>query len=172
MDEAAGVVGMLREHGFRITPQRHAIIQEVLRASGHILPQDVTRRVQRRLPAVNASTVYRTLATLEEVGVLRHAHLERGAEYHRTGDVEHVHLTCSSCGAEDDLGLREAESLKRLVERASGYTPDLTHFAISGLCARCRRSSNGRRRTGDATRRRAPAGRSPSRARTGSRGRG
>ena len=138
MDEVAAVVAMLREHGYRITPQRQAIVREVLRARGHILPQDVARRVQRRLPAVNASTVYRTLATLEDVGVVRHAHLERGAEYHRVGDVEHVHLTCSSCGAEEDLGIREAGSLKRLLERSRGFTPDLTHFAISGLCARCR----------------------------------
>ncbi|HWC31688.1 MAG TPA: Fur family transcriptional regulator [Actinomycetota bacterium] len=138
MDEAASVVAMLREHGYRITPQRQAIVREVLRARGHVVPQDVARRVQRRLPGVNASTVYRTLATLEEVGLLRHAHLERGAEYHRTGDVEHVHLTCSRCGAEEDLGIREAGSLKRLLERSRGFTPDLTHFAISGVCARCR----------------------------------
>jgi len=137
--EVAAVAAMLRERGYRITPQREAILGEVLRAPGHIVPQDVTRRVQRRLPAVNPSTVYRTLAMLEDVGVVRHAHLERGAEYHRTGDVEHVHLTCASCGAEDDLSIREAESLKRLLGRHAGFTPDLTHFAISGLCADCRR---------------------------------
>ena len=137
MNEVDGVVAMLREHGYRVTPQRQAIVREVLRAQGHILPLEIARRVQRRMPAVNPSTVYRTLATLEEVGVVRHAHLERGAEYHRAGDVEHVHLTCSSCGAEDDLGIREAESLKRLLQRSRGFTPDLTHFAISGLCVRC-----------------------------------
>jgi Fur family ferric uptake transcriptional regulator len=139
--EVAAVAAMLRERGYRITPQREAILGEVLRAPGHIVPQDVTRRVQRRLPAVNPSTVYRTLAMLEDVGVVRHAHLERGAEYHRAADVEHVHLTCASCGAEDDLSIREAESLKRLLERHRGFTPDLTHFAISGLCADCRRRS-------------------------------
>jgi Fur family ferric uptake transcriptional regulator len=112
----------------------------VLGARGHITPQDVTRRVQRRMPAVNASTVYRTLAMLEEVGVVRHSHLERGAEYHRADDVEHVHLTCSRCGDEDDLSMREAESLKRLVQRHRGFRPDLTHFAISGLCADCQRA--------------------------------
>ncbi len=140
MRERGPIAAMLRERGYRITPQREAIHDEVLRARGHITPQDVTRRVQRRMPAVNASTVYRTLAMLEEVGVVRHSHLERGAEYHRTDDVEHVHLTCSRCGAEDDLSMREAESLKRLVQRHRGFRPDLTHFAISGLCADCQRA--------------------------------
>jgi Fur family ferric uptake transcriptional regulator len=139
MDESTTLTTMLRERGYRITPQREAILHEVLRSQGHITPQDVTRRVQRRMPAVNPSTVYRTLAMLEDVGVVRHSHLERGAEYHRADEVEHVHLTCSRCGAEDDLSLAEAESLKRLIREHRGFQPDLTHFAISGLCARCRR---------------------------------
>ncbi len=143
--ELDGLTGILRQRGLRITPQREAILEEVLRARDHIVPQEVARKVQRRLPAVNPSTVYRTLAVLEEVGVVRHAHLERGAAYHRAGDVEHVHLTCSRCGGEQDLSVREAESLKRLLERARGFTPDLTHFAISGVCADCRGS--GRRRS-------------------------
>ena len=130
----------LRERGYRITPQREAILAEVLTAEGHITPQDVARRVQRRMPAVNASTVYRTLDMLEEAGIVRHAHLERGAEYHRADESRHVHLTCSSCGAEDDLSLKEAESLERVIQRHRGFRPDLAHFAISGLCANCQRS--------------------------------
>jgi Fur family ferric uptake transcriptional regulator len=141
--EARTVATMLRERGYRITPQRETILQEVLASRGHITPQDIARRVQRRMPAVNPSTVYRTLALLEDVGVVRHSHLEAGAEYHRADEVEHVHLTCSSCGAEDDLSLEEAESLKRLVQEHRGFLPDLTHFAISGLCGACQ---NKRRR--------------------------
>jgi Fur family ferric uptake transcriptional regulator len=139
MADLGTVTSALRERGYRITPQREAILREVLRAEGHITPQDVARRVQRRMPAVNASTVYRTLGMLEEAGVVRHAHLERGAEYHRAEESRHVHLTCSSCGAEDDLSLREAESLEELIHRHRGFIPDLTHFAISGLCASCQR---------------------------------
>jgi Fur family transcriptional regulator, ferric uptake regulator len=149
VDEAAAVAAMLRERGYRITPQREVILEEVLATRGHITAQDVSRRVQRRLPAVNASTVYRTLAMLEEVGVVRHAHLESGAEYHRTDEVEHVHLTCSRCGAEDDLSMEEAGSLREVIRGHRGFLPDLTHFAIGGLCGRCqrevRRGRGGRR---------------------------
>ena len=131
------IVAMLRQRGYRITPQREAIIEEVMGSEGHITPQDVARRVQRRMPAVNPSTVYRTLELLEREGVVKHSHLERGAEYHRAGEGEHVHLTCSRCGAGDDLSLAEAESLRGLVRKHRGFLPDLTHFAIGGLCAAC-----------------------------------
>ena len=94
------------------------------------------------MPGVNASTIYRTLSLLEEVGVLAHAHLEGGAEYHRAEEAGHVHLTCSNCGAEDDLSIEEAEALSHVIERHHGFVPDLTHFAISGLCADCFRAAS------------------------------
>jgi len=133
------VIGVLRARGLRMTPQRRAIVAEIMRTRGHISPTALARKVQGEMPGVNASTVYRTLSLLEEVGVLSHAHLEGGAEYHRAEEAGHVHLTCSNCGAEDDLSLEEAEALSNLIERHREFLPDLTHFAISGLCAECRR---------------------------------
>ena len=133
------VIEILRTHGLRMTPQRRAIVAEIMRTQGHISPTALARKVQGEMPGVNASTIYRTLATLEEVGVLAHAHLESGAEYHRAEEAGHVHLTCSNCGAEDDLSMDEAQALVGLIQRHHGFQPDLTHFAISGLCADCAR---------------------------------
>lgn len=136
---AEGVIELLRQRGLRMTPQRRVIVSEIMRTQGHISPTALARRVQGELPGVNASTIYRTLSVLEEAGVLAHAHLEGGAEYHRAEDAGHVHLACSRCGAEDDLSLDEADALQQLIEQHHGFLPDLTHFAISGLCAECRR---------------------------------
>lgn len=124
-----------------MTPQRRAIVGEVMATKGHISPTAICRRVQQRHPDVNPSTVYRTLDLLEEVGVLSHSHLEQGAEYHRRAEGGHVHLACSSCGAEDSLSLLEADALQELVRRHRGFEADLTHFAISGRCARCARAA-------------------------------
>ena len=131
----------LRDQGLRMTPQRRAIVAEIMRTQGHISPTDLARKVQGEMPGVNASTIYRTLTLLEEVGVLAHAHLEGGAEYHRAEEAGHVHLTCSNCGAEDDLSLAEAEALSELIRQHHGFLPDLTHFAISGLCRDCQRAA-------------------------------
>ena len=133
------VISALRDRGLRMTPQRRAIVAEIMRTRGHISPTTLARKVQGDMPGVNASTIYRTLALLEEMGVLAHAHLESGAEYHRTEEAGHVHLTCSNCGDEDDLSIREADALIRLIEQHHGFEPDLTHFAIGGLCADCRK---------------------------------
>lgn len=136
---AESVLALLKQRGLRMTPQRRAIVAEIMSADGHISPATVARRVQDRVPGVNASTVYRTLDLLENAGVLSHTHLESGAEYHRRAEQEHVHLTCSSCGSEESLSLAEAKRLRDMVVRHHGFQPDLTHFAISGLCAACQR---------------------------------
>ena len=55
--------------------------------------------VRRQSQAVNISTVYRTLELLEELGLVRHAHLsDRAPTYHSTTEPEHVHLVCRDCG--------------------------------------------------------------------------
>jgi Fur family ferric uptake transcriptional regulator len=123
-----------------MTPQRRAIVTEIMAAEGHINPASVSRRVRERVPDVNPSTVYRTLALLEELGVLSHAHLEAGPEYHRSSDGQHVHLTCAGCGSEESLSMDEADRLRSLISRHHGFHPDFTHFAISGICAGCQRA--------------------------------
>ena len=131
---------LLKAHGLRMTPQRRAIVAEIMASDGHITPSALAQRVRERVPGVDPSTVYRTLDLLEQLGVLSHSHLESGAGYHRRAEAQHVHLTCSRCGSEDSLTLGEAKRLKELVGRHRGFEPDLTHFAISGLCAACQRA--------------------------------
>ena len=138
---AETVLELLRSRGLRMTPQRRAIVAEIMATDGHISPAAVARRVRDRVPGVNASTVYRTLDLLEELGILSHAHLESGAEYHRREDSEHVHLSCSRCGAQESLSVSETRQLKRLIGRHQGFQADFTHFAISGLCAVCQREA-------------------------------
>jgi Fur family ferric uptake transcriptional regulator len=138
MDAAVDdVLGLMRTRGLRMTPQRRAIVTEIMLTRGHISPAAVARRVQERIPGVNPSTVYRTMGLLEQVGVLSHAHLESGAEYHRRTEGKHVHLTCSECGMDESLSMVEAEHLEHLIAGHHGFRADLTHFAISGLCTNC-----------------------------------
>ena len=140
--EFGDVMDLLKERGLRMTPQRRAIVSEVMRTQGHIAPAAIARKIQSEMPGVNASTIYRTLALLEEVGVLQHSHLETGAEYHKADEAQHVHLTCHRCGRDDALSLTEAGKLGELIHHHHGFVADLTHFAITGLCAECAAASS------------------------------
>src|SRR5262245_4977204 len=127
-------VELLRGQGMRMTPQRLAIVGEIMSTSGYVIPIAVIERVQARIPGVSPSTVYRTLERLEQVGVLTHVHLESGIGYHRLADVQHVHLTCARCGAEKELPSTALERLERVIVDDHDFWPDFSHHAISGIC--------------------------------------
>ena len=89
----------LREQGLRLTPQRELILRAVEELR-HATPDEVLAHVRGQVSSVNASTVYRTLEVLEELGLVRHTHLsDRAPTYHSTREHEHVHVVCRGCGS-------------------------------------------------------------------------
>ncbi|KRE97249.1 Fur family transcriptional regulator [Nocardioides sp. Soil774] len=138
----------LREQGLRLTPQRELILAAVEQL-GHATPDEVLAHVRGQVRSVNASTVYRTLEVLEELGLVRHTHLsDRAPTYHSTREHEHVHAVCRSCRAVTSY---DTEVVAPLVERlaADGFTVDVGHLAVFGVCADCAGRETGGR--GDPT---------------------
>ena len=85
-------------------PQRELILAAVEKL-GHATPDEVLAEVREHSSAVNASTVYRTLEVLEDLGLVRHAHLsDRAPTYHSVSDHEHFHLVCRNCGRVVSVG--------------------------------------------------------------------
>src|ERR687897_723206 len=57
---------LLRDKGYRLTPQRELVLSAVDRL-GHATPDEILAAVREQSSAVNVSTVYRTLELLEEL---------------------------------------------------------------------------------------------------------
>ena len=128
----------LRGSGYRLTPQRELILAAVERL-GHATPDEVLAEVRQHSEAVNVSTVYRTLEVLEELGLVRHAHLsDRAPTYHSVTDHEHFHLVCRNCQQVISV---DPDVLTPLLERLDadhGFTADVGHLTVFGTCASCR----------------------------------
>ncbi len=127
----------LRGSGKRMTAQR----QEILRAVetlGHATPDEVLGEVHKRSTTINISTVYRTLEVLEELGLVRHAHLsDRAPTYHSVGGHEHFHLVCRNChrviSVDPDVLTPVVEALRA----EHGFIPDVGHLTVFGTCKEC-----------------------------------
>jgi Fur family ferric uptake transcriptional regulator len=132
-----GLLAQLRSRGLRLTPQRQLVLEAVT-ALRHATPEEVLAEVQRTASGVNASTVYRTLELLEELGLVNHAHLGHGAPtYHAADDEEHLHLVCRTCGAITETEVALAAPLVEILRSQHGFHTDVSHFAIYGTCAGC-----------------------------------
>jgi Fur family ferric uptake transcriptional regulator len=127
----------LRAKGYRLTPQRELVLHAVERL-GHATPDEVLTAVREESQAVNISTVYRTLELLEELGLVRHAHLhDRAPTYHSTAGPAHVHLVCRRCGKVVEVPSDVVDPLTRTLHDAHGFTTDVGHLTIFGTCATC-----------------------------------
>ena len=127
----------LRAKGYRLTPQRELVLRAVERL-GHATPDEVLAAVREQSQAVNVSTVYRTLELLEELGLVRHAHItDRAPTYHSTATPDHVHLVCRGCDqiTEVDAGL--IQPMTSMLQGRYGFTTDIGHLTIFGACADC-----------------------------------
>lgn len=127
----------LRESGYRLTPQRQLILRAVEDLQ-HATPDEVLAHVRSQASAVNASTVYRTLEVLEELGLVRHAHLsDRAPTYHSTRTDEHFHLVCRKCQRVRSVEPDVATGLVATLSRDHGFEVDLGHLAVFGRCVEC-----------------------------------
>lgn len=136
-DQSGDLAARLRESGLRLTPQRELILRAV-EELGHATPDEVLAHVRGQVSSVNASTVYRTLEVLEELGLVRHAHLsDRAPTYHSTRGPEHFHVVCRRCGAVRSVDPAVAVPLVAALKSDHGFSVDLGHLAVFGVCAAC-----------------------------------
>lgn len=127
----------LRAKGYRLTPQRELILAAI-DDLGHATPDEVLAHVRTRASSVNASTVYRTLEVLEDLGLVRHAHLsDRAPTYHSISGHEHFHLKCRGCGDVISVDVALATSLTSRLRSDLGFVADIGHLTVFGACATC-----------------------------------
>jgi Fur family ferric uptake transcriptional regulator len=128
---------LLRARGFRITPQRHAIMH-ILKTSGeHLSPTQVYEQARQAVPGITESTVYRTLEFLAERDVIQLTLDEKRHLVYEFASHHHHHLICSSCGAQVNI---EAEVVQKAItdlENQTGYRINASHITFFGLCPKC-----------------------------------
>ena len=126
----------LHRRGLRMTTQRQLVL-EAVRELEHATPERICGYVQRTAPAVNITTVYRTLDLLSELGLVRHTHLGHGAPVYSTDGHEHLHLVCHRCGDVSEAPCGLLDGVAGVLRADSGFRLDATHLALSGTCGRC-----------------------------------
>lgn len=128
----------LRARGLRWTPQRRVLVEVVLASNGHVTGAELVERCRAIDPDTTASTVYRALDTLEELGLVQHSHgLDGGEEYHALPTSEHGHLRCEACGGSWNIEAPEAEALTRTLAGSRGFSVNLSHLTVIGRCKDC-----------------------------------
>lgn len=140
MSCASEYAPQLRSRGYRITPQRMAILH-VLRHSGkHLSPRDVYQEAKKDFPSLTEPTVYRTLDFLAKNGWVRPSQVGNGRLRYELAQGDHHHIVCRVCGDEIEVEHNLLESLYRKMESTSGYKRIDSHVTFFGVCPECQQS--------------------------------
>jgi Fur family transcriptional regulator, ferric uptake regulator len=131
---------MLRGRGERMTGPRMAVLRVLATRGGHVGAEEVVLAVAAVDPSVHRASVYRTLETLTDLGVVQHVHVGHGGTaYHLVRESgAHLHAQCSNCGAVYDLPADLLDAVAGQLSREHGFLLDPAHVALSGVCATCR----------------------------------
>jgi Fur family ferric uptake transcriptional regulator len=136
----ADLASTVHGHGHRLTPQRHAILEAVRKAGGHLTPEAVYARVHARQPAISRATIYRTLDFLCELRLVVAMQWGGQKYYEAAGEQPHHHLVCHTCGAIEQIDHTLVETLFATVDKKYHFSIDMDHVALFGLCATCRKT--------------------------------
>jgi Fur family ferric uptake transcriptional regulator len=92
--------------------------------------------------AIGLATVYRTLASLREQGVVDVlSHRPGELCYRLCADEHHHHLVCSSCHRVVELGECDLEPRLERIARKHGFVTTGHRLEVTGLCEACRGAS-------------------------------
>jgi Fur family peroxide stress response transcriptional regulator len=126
--------------GKRSTPQRHAVCQALVEHGGHPTVAEVFERVRGIFPMISQATVYNTIDTLEELGLVRPLDITNHEHTHYDLDASpHINIVCTRCGCISDLRIDALGALLLQVSDQTGY--DIAHNApliVYGCCPDCR----------------------------------
>lgn len=130
---------MLEQHSLRKTVVRKEVLSIFLQAAGKALSNS---DIEKETGQLDRITLYRTLRTFEEKGIIhkaidgsgtpKYALCSTNCSTHGHQD-EHAHFHCQICGKTVCMN----EIAMPDINLPSGYKIDQTHLVLSGTCKDC-----------------------------------
>ena len=123
----------LRETGFKITPQRRAVIDILLKhKSEHLSSEQIYDLVRVNCPEIGLATIYRTMQLLDEIGVRYELSLNKD-ECHN-----HHHLICKNCSKIIEVQEDLLESIENKIQQIYKFSIIDHDVKFYGLCEDCK----------------------------------
>jgi Fur family ferric uptake transcriptional regulator len=138
-DQIRDFTHYLERRGLKSTPERRAILTEVLGIVEHFDPEDLQARLRRKGIRVSRATIYRTLEHLINSGLVRKTSLDLKTAFYENTLVRrhHEHMVCVGCGAVIEFTSDEIEALQDEVCRKHRFKPIRHTHQIMGYCRKC-----------------------------------
>jgi len=133
------MLSKLKEHDFRLTPQRLAVLRVLAVSEGHPTVEMIYERVRKDFPTTSLATIYKTVSLLKELGeVLELGFADGSNRYDGSRPFPHPHVICMKCKTVIDPDLSSLDDLTREVIEETGFEIVTHRLDFFGVCRECR----------------------------------
>lgn len=133
------VTTMLRDKGFKVTPQRLAIYEVLTKTKSHPSAEMIFTQLQPLYPTMSLATVYKTIDILHEIGLVQILNVGEDSFRYDAETVSHPHVRCLECNRVDDLFGVDSTSFIDKVSDTSEYRITGQQFYFFGVCPECQK---------------------------------
>lgn len=131
---------LLKKNNLKFTIQREVILETLYNSDAHLTPEALHHLIQDKHPDLKTgiATVYRTLALLEESGVVTSLSFgAQGKKYELGAKEHHDHLICTNCGKITEFVDEEIEKRQHAITKELGFKMKDHSMQIYGICSEC-----------------------------------
>ena len=134
------IVANLRQHGYKLTPQRRAVIRIIASTQDHLTPTAICERVHEDHPGIGLVTIYRTLDILTKLELICELHAGGSCRsFTVSAQGHHHHLICSNCGEVIDFAGYDLTQLEQRLSQETGFEIKGHLLEFIGLCQNCQK---------------------------------
>ena len=132
----------LRARGLRRMASRIQVLAVLEPVNGHLPVAEIHQRLRASLPAgaqpPDLATIYRTVTTLVDQGVLHALTLDDGVTTYGLATAPHHHAVCTQCGSIIEVPARQLSSaLEHAMAGSSFALSEAAGLTLRGLCPKC-----------------------------------
>lgn len=127
----------LRDAGLRATRQRTTVLDALRNRVEAVTAQDLHAELRASGEPVGLTTVYRTLSSLADAGLLDAFTRDGEQAFRLCSDDHHHHLICEACDRVEELKAEDVERWVDSVATRHGFRVTGHRADIFGVCADC-----------------------------------
>lgn len=133
------IILKLRESGYKITPQRLAIVKILAKSEGHPSAETIYDQIKTDFPTMSLATVYRNILLIKSIGeVLELGFPDGSNRYDGNKPYPHPHVICIKCKKIVDPDLDSMDLLKKEVAEETDFQILNHRLDFFGICRDCR----------------------------------
>jgi Fur family peroxide stress response transcriptional regulator len=132
------MLSKLKDHDFRITPQRLAVLKVLATSEGHPTVERIYETVRAEFPTTSIATIYKTVNLLKQINeVLELGFADGSNRYDGNKPYPHPHVICTQCKKIIDPDLGSLKDLTKEVVAETGFQIQTHRVDFFGICREC-----------------------------------